>query len=471
MLVVPYNFTPRPYQLEVLSKLDSGIKRAILRWPRRAGKDKMCFAYIAKEAFQHPGNYFYIFPTKEDARKALWENIDSKTGFRLLDHIPQELVIRKSNQEMLLEIKAGNFLGVDPTTKELLYSHTSTIRVVGYDKNPDSIRGTACKGVVLSEYAFSDPEVLRVLMPSIRQADGWLLIASTPNGRNHYYDLWESVQNSPDWVCSYKQTMWPDLPNYVQLDNIDFRQPDQLSKIMAEDGSTEEDVEREYGGSFNSGLKGSYYIDFIDNLREKGYISTYGYDETKRVTTYWDLGASDSNVCWFAQNMGNLTIFIDYYESVGESIDSLVRMLASKGYEYDYHYLPHDAGPDRLRRESNVSVEQDFVDALNDFKVNGIIQVAPKPPTKQHIITAVRKIFSLLRFDNFKCAEGLRHLELFHKSFNKKTKTYSDEPVHDEHSHAADALGLVPQSRNQSTPYTIASSYTVESKYDIWGNN
>src|SRR5579872_5348467 len=96
---VPNNFTPRDYQLKFLEAMDGtftskgelvpGTKkyRAILRWHRRSGKDTTCFCYMVKEAFRVKGNYYYIFPTKEEARKALWENFNR--GWKILDYIPK----------------------------------------------------------------------------------------------------------------------------------------------------------------------------------------------------------------------------------------------------------------------------------------------------------------------------------------------------------------------------------------------
>ena len=198
-IVVPQNFKPRAYQLELFKAMD-GIqgqpntrkRRAILRWHRRAGKDKCCWCYLIKEAAQVPGNYFYVFPTKTMARQALWENVDS-SGFKLLNHVPKEIIKRQSNQEMLMELING-----------------STIRVLGYDKDPDSIRGIACKGAVFSEFAFSDPESYKTMIPALRESDGWAIFNSTPNGRNHFYELWQSVYASPRWFASELQTYWKD---------------------------------------------------------------------------------------------------------------------------------------------------------------------------------------------------------------------------------------------------------------------
>lgn len=463
MITVPYKFTPRHYQVELYKALDRGLKRAILRWHRRAGKDKACFNYIIKQAFQVPGNYFYIFPTKEEARKALWENID-KNGLAMLDHIPKALLNRVSNQEMVIELKSGKCLGQD-ASGELQFEGKSTIRVVGYDKDPDSVRGVSCKGAVFSEFAFSDPQAYKNLVPALRESDGFAIFESTPNGRNHYYDLWENVKDSKNWFVSELQTYWPDLPNYSGLVS-----PEEMEQIKLEEGYTEEDLEREFGVSFNSGLKGSYYIDFIDKAREEGRISTFNHDDTKLVNTYWDLGASDHVAIWFTQNIGNSVVCIDYYESVGESIDTLIRVLANKRYEYDTHYLPHDAGPDRMRKESNLSLEDDFNDSLNDFKVTGLVQVVSKPAKKQIGIQAVRQMFSLFCFDNFKCADGLRHLELYHKSFDKKRKIFSDDPVHDEHSHSADAFRLIAEARDYRQSYKgqYDKAYIYKSDVDIW---
>lgn len=73
----PYRFTPRNYQLNLLRKLDAGYKRIIMVRHRRAGKDKLCRNMMINKAVQEVGNYFYIFPTYSQGKKALWDNIDN----------------------------------------------------------------------------------------------------------------------------------------------------------------------------------------------------------------------------------------------------------------------------------------------------------------------------------------------------------------------------------------------------------
>ena len=118
-ITIPFKFKPREYQLPFLRALDRGIKRAVIVWHRRSGKDKVCFNYMVKKACQRVGTYFYFLPEYSQARKVIWDNIDND-GFRMLDHIPPEL-IKKTNDTMLkIELVNGaiiQLLGADTFSK------------------------------------------------------------------------------------------------------------------------------------------------------------------------------------------------------------------------------------------------------------------------------------------------------------------------------------------------------------------
>ncbi len=457
MITVPMDFKPRDYQLKLFQamegkpgKPETKKRRAILRWHRRAGKDKACFCWLVKEAYQVAGNYFYIFPTREMAKRSLWENID-KDGKKVTDHLPEQVITRFSNQEMMIEIKT-----VD--------NRTSTIRVVGFDKDPDSLRGISCKGAVLSEWAFSDPSILSILMPSIMESQGWVIINSTPNGRNHFYDLWMNVKDSDKWYVSELQTMWSDRPNYSG-----DRSPEELKELVANGIQVADDVEREYGVSFDTEMKGSIYSTELDKARADGRIATFHYDSTKPVDTYWDLGAGDETAIWFAQTTGNITTYIDFWEKNKSGTDDLARMLKTKGYEYRSHFLPHDAGHHKQQRSAARSIEEDLNESLNDFRVTGDVCVIAKTSNKQSSIVNVRKRFALYQFDSLACVQGLRHIELYHRTYDKKRDVYSAEPYHDEHSNAADALRMESESQDYRhlDRSMIVQQYSKDD-YDPW---
>lgn len=452
MITVPYNFIPRDYQLKFFQWMDNRKvagkrRRAIKRWHRRAGKDTSDYCYMVKEAYITPGNYYYIFPTSEDARRALWEKVD-KTGFRTLYHCP-EGIAKFSHTEMKITIDCFNGKG------------QSFIRVIGFDKNPDSIRGISCAGAVVSEDAFSDPEVLKILMPAIKESNGWLIVNSTPNGKNHFYDLWMGVQDDDNWFKSELQTLWPDRPNYSGLFSLEEIQEDVNAGIVEPD-----DVEREYGVSFESSKKGTIYAAQLADAQLSERIGTIGYIKNKTVSTLWDIGANDQTSVWFFQNNGNFIDFISFFEGKGLGTDALAQMLLDKGYKYNQHILPHDAGQKKQGREVK-SFSDYFEDSLRDLGVSGRVLVLPRTTDKKMSILGTKERFPCYRFDSIECAEGLHHIGEYHRQYNKRTKMYSDEPMHDEHSNAADALRMEHESQLLRND-TFAYGGFVPQSSDTW---
>ena len=94
---LPYKFEPRPYQAVLMHELlVKNTNRAIISWHRRSGKDKTCWIIMLIKALQRKGNYFYIFPTAKQGRKALWTAIDSG-GVAFLDHLAPTIINKINN--------------------------------------------------------------------------------------------------------------------------------------------------------------------------------------------------------------------------------------------------------------------------------------------------------------------------------------------------------------------------------------
>lgn len=55
---IPYHFEPRAYQLPILQAMDTGYKRAVGVWHRRAGKDKSFLNYMIKRMIERIGQYY-----------------------------------------------------------------------------------------------------------------------------------------------------------------------------------------------------------------------------------------------------------------------------------------------------------------------------------------------------------------------------------------------------------------------------
>jgi hypothetical protein len=352
--------------------MDNGCRKAILCLPRQVGKDTMCSGFLFKEAVTVPGNYFYIFPTKEMARKAVWEKV-MDDGSKLLDMIPERsgLVKRLNNQEMVMEL-----------------TNNSTIRLIGLDKDPDAGRGITPQGIIFSEFAFSDPEAYANVLPALRRKGAWVIINSTPNGRNHFYSMLVKCKKDKSWFVSHMQALWPNI-------------------------FTWEDIEREYGCSFATSMKGSIYADHIERAWKEDRIGRYLYDDLKRVHTFWDLGVDDDTVVWFMQKQGNSYVFIDYLEDNSQGFDFFVRKLVDKGYNYGTHYLPHDADNRRQGRTVETGAEL-LSQALRDVGLEADYEVLPKLGVQEGI-EATRKKFKFCCFDSKACNVGLKRLELYHR--------------------------------------------------------
>jgi len=167
-IAIPYKFTPRDYQLGMLTQVPKYYSRGAFLWHRRAGKDKAAWNKVIMEAIQHRAIYYYFFPTYRQGRKAIWEAIDPNTGVRFLDHIPPEFITNKNDTEMKVTLVNG-----------------SIIRIVGTE-DIDSVVGTAPYGCIFSEYALQDPKAWNMIRPILAENKGWALFVSTPRGRNHF---------------------------------------------------------------------------------------------------------------------------------------------------------------------------------------------------------------------------------------------------------------------------------------------
>jgi hypothetical protein len=180
IITLPHNFTPRSYQENFLKKWDEGCKRLILVGHRRLGKDKMVFANLPKKMMERVGTYFYFLPTYNQARKVIWNGADGE-GYRFLDHFPPEIIKKKLEDDMILELTNGSIL-----------------QLVGAD-NIDRIVGTNPIGIVLSEYSIMKPEVWDFLSPILTENGGFAVFVYTPRGQNHGYKLMKAAEQNPKW--------------------------------------------------------------------------------------------------------------------------------------------------------------------------------------------------------------------------------------------------------------------------------
>lgn len=422
------SFKPRCYQSPILKALDSGFKRVLAILPRRAGKDITALNYVIRQMWEHPGVYYYIFPTYSQAKKVIWDSM-TNDGKRILDYFPEDLVTQKNSQEMKIRMTSK-------TGDESLF------QLVGSD-NYDSLMGTNPCGVVFSEYALQDPRAYQYIRPILTANQGWALFISTPRGKNHLWSLAQLAQSSPDWFyikLSVEET------NHIPLSEIEKERADGL---MSEDM-----IQQEYYTSFDMGIDGSFYAKYIDKMKREQKIGYVEWENGFQVHTAWDIGVRDSTTIIFFQTIGQSVRIIDCYENNSEGIEHYVGVVTSKPYLYGKHIAPHDirvrewgSGITRVEKARQLGIKFTLAD---DYSV-------------QDGIEACRTLFSKLWIDDKKCAPLIKALENYRKEYDVKRDIYHARPLHDWSSHFADCFRYLavslPKTRDGLSPEELNQRY------------
>ena len=272
---IPHNLTYREYQrplMDYMRAWDSFAgKRAVTCWHRRAWKDKTFFNLVIEAAIREVWGYAYILPTYTQGKKVIWDSID-KFGFKFKDHIPKEILEWENGTELKFTLKNGSF-----------------IQILG-SENIDSIRWTNWQWVIFSEFAFQNPTVWDVLRPILAENGWWAIFNSTPNGKNHFYELFNVAKGSDNWF-NQKLTIedtWVVSKEYIEQER--------------NEGMSEEMIQQEFYCSFDVGAIGSYYADQINDARNQKRILQLPFSKSTPIDVYFDLWRNDATSIWFKQN-------------------------------------------------------------------------------------------------------------------------------------------------------------------------
>jgi phage terminase large subunit len=437
-ITIPYLYTPRTYQKELLAARDQGFKRLLAIYHRRAGKDKTMFNLMIKEAVKRRGVYYYFFPEYAQGRRVIWDGMDG-SGFRFLDHIPDPLLQSKNGTDMKIFLTNG-----------------SVIQIMGTDKF-NKVRGANPVGCVFSEFAFQNPKAWNIVRPILAENGGWAAFNSSTNGKNHFYDMYEMAMKNPHWfVQNYnvEQTLDENGNRYVS---------DEVIQEERDAGMSEEMIQQEFYNSFTANSQGFYYLSIIEDMDRSGLIGRVPHDSSAPVETWWDIGVGDYTCIWFTQTMGKEIHVIDYYSSNNKGLDHYAKVLQSKKYVYRTHNFPHDMintefGTGRTRYE--VAEELFRGTRLN---------IIPKL-SKEEGINAVRMVLPSCRIDKQLCSEGLDGLRNYRKEWDDKNQIYRNTPLHNWAADPADAfrylaVGItLPKSRSFRNEFMKANTKVLHSK-------
>jgi phage terminase large subunit len=412
-LELPSGWRPRAYQRPLWRYLDAGGRRADVAAHRRWGKDEVALHWAACSLMSAPGVYWHMLPELAQGRRAIWDAVNPHTGRKRIDEaFPGSLRERTVDGEMKIEFVNG-----------------SVWQVLGSD-NYDRLVGAPPRGVVFSEWALARPQAWTYLRPILAENGGWALFIWTPRGRNHAVQSFEARERDPQWFTLRSPATATEVFTPEQLAR-------ERSELIAEAGSREEGEARfatEYLVAFDAPAPGSFYGTLLGEAQEAGRIGRAPHDPALKVDTAWDLGIDDYTAIWFFQQAGREVRAIDYFETSGEGLQTIVReAIAAKPYVYGTHYLPHDV----MVRELGAAGRSRY-ETLSGLGLARIeVGVATNPEER---INAARQLIPVTWFDAERCAAGLERLRAYRKRWNRATASFGGA-LHDAASHGADAFG------------------------------
>lgn len=390
-----------------------------------SGKDVACFNLMIRQALKEVGSYAYFLPTYSQARRVIWDSV-LNDGSKFLDFIPAELVSRKSQQSMSIELKNG-----------------SQIFLAGSDSF-DRLVGINVKGIVFSEAALMDERAWTYFSPILNANGGWVVFNSTPRGTNFFFELWKIAKENPKIWYSYMRT----------IKDTGLIKEDAIDAEIARGEISKEHAEQEYFCSFSSGVESTYYGKYVDTMRLEGRIGSYPYDNSQPVHTCWDWGHRDQTCCIFFQLIQNTIRIIDCYIHTGEGLEHYAKMLQSKKYIYGQHIGPHDM------RVHELTTNQTRWAKMHSLGFT--FKICPMVPVIDGI-EACRTMLprTYINEEEGQCKDLIKAFENYRSERVQVNGASISKPLHDRHSDVCDSFRygclMIPHIRSDSiTPQQLA---------------
>lgn len=359
-----------------------------------------------------------MLPQANQARKALWNAVNSHTGKRRIDEaFPLEIRKRTREDDMLIEFVNG-----------------STWQVVGSD-NFNSLVGSPPVGLVFSEWALCDPASWAYLMPIIEENHGWVIFNTTPRGKNHAFRSLRGARTSAD---AFAQV--------IRADETDVFTREQLAAIRRELIATygeeygESLYEQEYGCSFEASNLGAILGRALVRAQREGRISDEqgAYDPRGApIEISSDIGRRDASTWWFWQPCVGGFRIVDHDKDSGLDADEwcerLHKRVQDRGYKLGKIWLPHDA------RAKTFSAKHSAVEVFIDRFGGNVMAITPNSSIPDRI-NAARRVLSRCAFHETNTERGRDGLSAWSYVYDEERREFSREPDHNWASHDGDGF-------------------------------
>ena len=198
---------------------------------RRTGKSYLAACTLILAALNDKkGKVFYVAPTQGQARDVMWD---------VLWEIAGDIIEHQNINNLELTLAGGN-----------------KIYLKGSDR-PDTLRGVSLKHLVLDEYAFMKPDVWEnILRPALSDQQGTMIAIGTPEGRNHFYDMYLGANEFEDWTAFHFTSFDNPLVKREEIEHARNTLPNYA-------------FQQEYMASFDAKTQGHFKVEDFDYYEKK----------------------------------------------------------------------------------------------------------------------------------------------------------------------------------------------------------
>jgi phage terminase large subunit len=424
----PTGYVARPQQAE----LHAAMKRFnVIVCHRRFGKTVLAINETISRALLCKADkprFAYIAPFYRQAKQVAWDYMKKYTA-----EFPDA---EARETELRIDFAGG-----------------CRIQLFGAD-NPDALRGMYFDGVVFDEYAMMPRRAwTEVIRPALADRGGWAVFIGTPRGRNALFEIYEQarkrMEENPagEWFAALRPASATGILPEAEL-------------ASARSEMSPAEYDQEFECSFHAALPGAYYAGPLDDASREGRIGRAPWQPDFPVHTAWDLGIGDATAIWFVQQAGSEIHWIDYYEADGHGLDHYARVLRDRPYVYGEHLVPHDAAAREL------GTGRSRIETLARLGLRA--RLVPRHGVEDGI-NALRLLLPRSWFDEARCARGIEALRSYRREWDDRRQVFSDRPLHDWSSHAADAARTAAMGL-RSPRDRARMPASAESEYDVFAN-
>ena len=269
---------------------------------------------------------------------------------------------------------------------------------------------------------------LEMLRPTIRREDSEIWFSWNPRRKADPVDKFLRSQKRENAIvveANWSDNPW--FPKVLEDERLDdkINNPDRYEHI--------------WEGDYATAFEGAYYAPSLREAKREGRICRLAQEPLMEVRSYHDIGGSgataDAYTIWIVQFVNREIRFLDYYESVGQTLSYHVAWMRENGWDKARVYLPHDGV------NANSITGKRYADHWEEagFRVETIPNQGRGAAMQR--VEAGRRLFPQMWFDKDRTEEGREAIGFYHEK-RSEDRNVGLGPEHDWSSHAADSFGL-----------------------------